>query len=231
MEASETMFSGFTDRTFEYYMAIRMNNNRAFFEANRGWYEGDVKRPMLELIEALAPTALEIDDQLDARPARCLARPMRDVRRLHGQPAYRDYSFFKFRRLGEDRYTTLGLFFDLSDDGASYGCGIYEKNVPMMNALRHAIMTEPERVLKLTERAERAFTLFPNTVKRMAVPESVPDALKRWYSMRGFYMQREIQDFALIKSPALVDEIVRGYGELKGLYQFIQALTPIDDRS
>lgn len=45
----------------------------------------------------------------------------------------------KFRRLGEDRDQTLGFYFELSDQGASYGLGIYHRNLPMMEGLRQAI--------------------------------------------------------------------------------------------
>lgn len=206
-----------------------MNNNRSFFLDNRDWYDQAVKEPMYALIEALAPTINKIDGELDTRPNRAMARPMRDVRTLHGRPPYRDYSFMKFRRLGQSRYSTLGFFFDISDEGASYGMGIYDKNVPLMNALRREIEVDPKRVLRLTKRAEKAFTLHPNTIRRMKVPPDVPPPLAAWYPMRAFHMQRVIDDFSLIKSPRLVDEIISGLGALTPLYQFIQALTPIEE--
>ncbi len=209
-------------------MAIRFNNNRDFFMDNRAWYEESVKAPMQELIRALTPAALDIDREIDARPHRCLARPMRDIRRLYGQPPYRDYSFMKFRRPGEARYDMLGLFFDLSDDGASYGMGIYEKNLPLMNALRHSIDVEGDHVERLIRPLDGHFTLCGNVIKRMKVPEHVPEALAPWYPLRSFYVQKEIRDFSLIKSPRLADEILRGFALMKGLYQYIQALTPIE---
>ena len=193
------MFTGFDNRTFEFYMAIRHNNNRAFFEENRAWYDESVKRPMLELIEALAPTALAIDDALDARPIRCLARVHRDMRHAHGNPPYRDYSFMKFRQLGDARYTMLGLFFDLSDEGASYGMGIYDKNVPLMNALRREINTHAEHVESLVLQAQQSFEFFPNTIKRMPIPDSVPPSLARWYPLRAFSMQKPLRENRLTR--------------------------------
>lgn len=32
------MFQGFTEQTFEFFMAIRFNNNREFFLENHDWY-------------------------------------------------------------------------------------------------------------------------------------------------------------------------------------------------
>ncbi|NLG25439.1 MAG: DUF2461 domain-containing protein, partial [Clostridiales bacterium] len=46
------MFQGFTDRTFEFFMAIRFNNNREFFLANHDWYAQAVRDPMRSLAAA-----------------------------------------------------------------------------------------------------------------------------------------------------------------------------------
>ena len=32
------MFQGYNDETFEFFMAIRFNNNTDFFHSNRDWY-------------------------------------------------------------------------------------------------------------------------------------------------------------------------------------------------
>lgn len=67
------MFQGFTSETFEFYMAIRFNNNREFLQANQEWYQSAVRKPLVELCQALAPTVEAIDPQLDTRPGRCVA--------------------------------------------------------------------------------------------------------------------------------------------------------------
>lgn len=118
------MFQGFTSETFEFYMAIRFNNNREFLQANQEWYQSAVRKPLVELCQALASTVEAIDPQLDTRPGRCVARINRDTRYARDKSPYRDHSFMKFRRLGEDRDQTLGFYFELSDQGASYGLGM-----------------------------------------------------------------------------------------------------------
>ena len=49
------MFQGFSDETFEFFMAIRFNNNRDFFQANRDWYLRAVREPCLRLAVSGAP--------------------------------------------------------------------------------------------------------------------------------------------------------------------------------
>ena len=114
------MFQGYTDETFEFFMAIRFNNNADFFHSNHDWYLRAVREPSLALAEALAPTVEWLDDSLERRPNRVLARINRDIRFSHDKSPYRDYIWLAFRRPGEEKSVTLGVYFDLSDSGASY---------------------------------------------------------------------------------------------------------------
>ena len=42
------MFQGFSDETFEFFMAIQFNNNTEFFHGNHDWYTRAVRTPCLE---------------------------------------------------------------------------------------------------------------------------------------------------------------------------------------
>ncbi len=223
------MFQGFPQSGMEFFMAIRFNNNRPFFLENHGWYEEGVRTPARELAAALGETVRSIDPNLETRPEKVVSRINRDVRFSNDKSPYRDYIWLAFRRPGADRKTTMGMYFDISDSGASYGMGFYDENRPLMNALRRRILTEPERVTEMTRSALDQFTLHANAFRRMAIPESVPEELKLWYALKGFYVEREVNDFDLIRSPALADEVIHGFLHLKPLYQYISSLTPEED--
>ena len=63
-ERGSDMFNGFTDETFEFFMAIAFNNNTEFFHANHDWYVRAVRQPCLELAGALSEVMTEIDDEI-----------------------------------------------------------------------------------------------------------------------------------------------------------------------
>jgi len=221
------MFTGFTEDTFAFFMAIRFNNNRDFFHANHDWYMRSVREPFLALAEDVGDTIADIDPFVETRPNRVVSRINRDIRFSHDKSPYRDCMFLAFRRPGEQRKSTMGLFFDMSDSGASYGAGFYADNMPLMNALRTQIRLDPENTAEQLDIAD--FTLVPNTIKRMQVPDDVPDGLKMWYPLRGFYVEKEIRDMELLKSPSLADELKAGYRRLEKMYGFIQGLIPEED--
>jgi uncharacterized protein (TIGR02453 family) len=220
------MFSGFTDETFEFFMAIGFNNNRAFFLDNRAWYLRAVREPALQLAAALAPAIEKLDENLERRPQKVVSRINRDVRFSRDKSPYRDYMWIAFRRPGAERATTLGVYFDVSADGASYGMGFYDENRPLMNAFRKQLLKDPAPFLAAWRAAEGDFALHAKAYKRLAVPEELRPEARAWYNLKGFYVEREIKDFGLLKSPALVDEIRRGYEIITPMYRAIMALTP-----
>lgn len=223
------MFQGFDDRTFEFFMAIRFNNNRDFFLSNHDWYKDHVRTPCLDLAQALNDAVAALDPDLERRPQKVVSRINRDIRFSNDKSPYRDYIWLAFRHPGEERRTTLGVYVDMSDGGLNYGMGFYDENRPLMKAHRAQLAKDHGEFAEIARAVEARFALHPNAYKRMAIPESLPEALKKWYPLRGFYVEKSVDDFKLLKSPALVDEIAAGYAALKPLYDYFQKLTPIED--
>ena len=223
------MFQGYSDETFEFFMAIRFNNNTDFFHSNRDWYLRSVREPSLALAEALAPTVEWMDDALERRPNRVVSRINRDIRFSHDKSPYRDYIWLSFREPTEDRGSTIGLYFDISVEGSSYGMGFYNANKPFMNALRRRLLIEPETVQEMLAPMGSEFTLHANSYRRMAVPEQVPEALRPLYPLKGFYFEKTLTDFSLLKSPALADEIIDGYRRMTPMFRYLRSLVPIAD--
>lgn len=92
------MFQGFTEQTFEFFMAIRFNNNREFFLENHDWYQSSVRTPCLDLAAALGESVNALDPELETRPTKVLSRINRDVRFSNDKSPYRDYLWLAFRR-------------------------------------------------------------------------------------------------------------------------------------
>lgn len=207
-------------------MAIRFNNNRPFFLENREWYLRAVREPSLALATELSDAVEALDPDLERRPNRVVSRINRDIRFSKDKSPYRDYIWLAFRRPGEERGTTLGVYFDISDEGASCGMGFYKENVEIMANLRARIEKSPEEILGLWRELRDEFTLFPRINKRIKIPEEIPEELREWYAARGFYVEKAINDFDLIRSPMLADEIKHCYARLTPLYRYILNLQP-----
>ena len=64
-------FKGWTGDFKGFFLGLRANNNKAYFEAHRKQYEQEVKAPMLALLADLEP---------EFGPPRRVSRPNRDIR-------------------------------------------------------------------------------------------------------------------------------------------------------
>ena len=222
------MFSGFTDETFEFLMALSFNNNREFFHANHDWYVRALRKPALELAGALGQAVNQLSPELETRPEKVVSRINRDLRFSNDKTPYRDYIWLAFRRPREQRNTTLGAYFDLSCSGASFGVGIYDENRPLMNGLRRRLRNNPEELMEL-RLTDGEFTEYVTSFKRMPLPEGLPEELAPWYRAKSFYVEKEIKDFTLIKSAELAQEIVNGYTKLVPLFHYLDSVTPEED--
>lgn len=217
------MFNGFSDRTFEFFMALSFNNNTEFFHANHDWYLEAVREPCLQLASALSEVVADIDDEIELRPNRVVSRINRDLRFSKDKSPYRDYLWLRFRRPADPDRANVGFFFDISASGATCGMGFYEECRDHMNGLRRRMMTEPETLAALLTPLTGEYTLQMLTYKRMKVPEGLPEVLKTWYPLRNFWLYREMGDFELLKSPALVDRLTDDFRKFAPLYQYLHA--------
>jgi len=215
------MFNGFSDETFEFFMAIRFNNNRDFFQGNHDWYLRGVREPGLALAEALAPVIEQIDEDLERRPNRALSRINRDIRFSRDKSPYRDYIWVSFHHMGEERHSRPGFYFDIGVDGASCGMGMYDENVGIMSGIRRDLEQNPDILRAALAPVKDDFILSGRPIKRMKVPDSVPDDVRSFYNLKGFYLEREIRDFSLIKSPALADFVADCFRRLAPMYLYM----------
>lgn len=219
------MFEGFSEETLGFFSALRMNNNREFFEQMRPVYENAVRGPLVELANALAPTVAAIDPELDIRPARTVSRINRDLRFRKEKIPYRDYMWLGFRRIGEGRMESCGFYFDISAESANWGCGFYHMQPETMANLRAKLKKEPDRVKKIL--ANKAFKAHYDVkgdayVKQHQPPEGMPEQLGALYRKKSVYAEHTVTDMHQLFSPALVEEIAEGYRILEPFYNLIR---------
>lgn len=222
------MFQGFTDRTFEFFMAIKFNNNRPFFLSNHDWYEEAVRNPLKELAADLSETINRLDPELETRPEKVVSRINRDIRFSNDKSPYRDYMWLAFRKPGLDRKITLGAYFDISCQGASFGIGIYNEHRPYMNGLRQQLLTREDAFLSAWLPIKDEFHLAGNRFKRMNIPEQLSLDAAAWYPLRGFYVEKDVPDFDLLCSARLPSYIQKGFERLTPLYHFLRGVPEID---
>lgn len=221
-------FQGYPQQAREFFMAIRFNNNREFFQENREWYLHSVREPSLALAAALSETVEKIDPRMDVRPGRALSRINRDVRFSRDKSPYRDHVWIAFRRPGVEKGKSLSFYAEVDIDGVFFGMGFYAQNRPLMDALRARMRRAPDQALSLLAPLEGDFVMHGERFRRMAVPEELPEGLRDWYLRKSFYLEKTLP-FQQAESGALAGTIAAGFMRLKPLYDYVSACAPEEE--
>ena len=219
------MFQGYSNETFEFFMAIRFNNNRPFFQDNRDWYLRAVREPSLLLAQDLNALMEEIDPDIERRPQRVVCRINRDVRFSKDKSPYRDQVWMPFRRPYPDRGGMPCFYFHLGADGGEYGMGFYHENRLMMDNLRARMAARPQEMISLLNDL-KDYSLGVDQRVRLPLPEGLPDELSAIYRARSLYFFKNCVDFEVIKSAKLTDVLAESFRQLAPIYRYIVNFLP-----
>ena len=209
------MFSGFTDKSFEFLMAISFNNNREFFADNHAWYVNSVREPLKELAYELADTIEQIDPELERRPEKVVSRLNRDLRFSKDKSPYRDHMWIGYHAQRDDKHYRPEFYFALTPYEAFCGMGFYLENREVMDIHRQWLLNHPDGMEVLVP---KGFDFEMTCYKRMSVPEELSPEGKRWYPLKHFAAEHRIDDFSLLGNAALVSYIKESFLELTPLY-------------
>ena len=154
-----------------------------------------------------------------------VARIYRDARRLHGSGPYKESLWFTLRCDSSRGPEIPAFYFEITPHNYSYGMGCYWAKANTMACFRRAIDADP---LPLTELAERlnAQSTFVLAGQDYVRPKGNPGALlSPWYNKRVLDLSCVRAHDDLLFSPALTDELVRGFGFLLPYYDYLEAVT------
>ena len=215
----------FSQATFDFLFENRMRDSREWFHKNKEQYNDVVLQPLRELVVALTPALLEIDDQLITEPkvSRTISRIYRDTRFSRDKSLYRDVMWLTFCRVRQLRGHMLPAFyFEISPSGYAYGCGYYETSREMMTLMREKIVARDKGFLA-AHRAYKASTLFEiegERYKRPHFPDE-PEEYRDWLERKSICFTHNGKDAKLLFSDRLADHIAEGFRALKDVYRFL----------
>jgi uncharacterized protein (TIGR02453 family) len=123
----ETIFSGFTKETVRFYTALRKNNNRAWFEANRATYDTHVMAPAKLFVTAMGERLKRIVPGIVAIPAvnKSIFRINRDTRFSLDPAPYKTNLGIYFWDGRRSRMESSGFYFGLEPPDLYLGGGMY----------------------------------------------------------------------------------------------------------
>lgn len=138
----------FSKTTFTFLEELTDNNNREWFEANKGRYESMVREPALAFISAMAPALSEFAPNFRADPRKMggsLMRVFRDTRFSRDKTPYKTNIGIQFRHsLGKDVHAP-GFYLHIAPDECFLGAGCWRPEPDALNKIRDRIAADPMR--------------------------------------------------------------------------------------
>ena len=221
------MFCGFTDETVRFFLDLKFHNNSDFFHQEHDRYVSAVQTPFYDLIEALAPTMLMIDPDMEVRPYKCLSRIHRDTRFSRDKSPYRDHLWFLFRRRAEPREKSLFYYFEFGPDRLDWGMGIWGENRELTDRFRRKLAANPDGLASLIDDMEldrHGLFLGGRFLRRVTYPEHFPPRLKPWYAVRDMYIGKKAPQPELAFSDRLTDALITDYVAVSPLYRLLRGI-------
>ncbi len=144
----------FTPKTLKFLTALALNNNRAWFEAHKSDYEGQVREPALELIRNIAPALKKFSPHVvavDKKFGGSLMRVQRDTRFSSNKSPYKTNIGIQFRHaVGKDVHAP-GLYFHIAPDECFIGVGLWHPEADALARIRQRIIEKPKLWQKVSQ--------------------------------------------------------------------------------
>ena len=165
----------FSPNTLDFLSENRFQNSREWYRAHKAEYNAFVHAPLVEMVEALAPTLEQIDSRIITEPKtdKTISRIYRDMRRAHGD-FYREEMWLSFKRDKHMFPRYPEFFFVFSPRGFFYGCGYYATPSDTMQCLRQMVVEDHPAYLSRSPITSRAFPSRVTSTSAAGFPISRP---------------------------------------------------------
>ena len=147
---------------FDFLRDLKANNNRGWFEENKGRYLALVRDPMLEFVGAFAQPLAGISPHFlaDTRPnGGSLFRIYRDTRFSKDKTPYKTNVGARFRHVASKEIHAPGYYLHLEPGDCFAGCGIWHPDGHVLGSIRESIVARPDE-WKRTTASKTVFETF-----------------------------------------------------------------------
>lgn len=215
-------FEGFTKEALQFLFENRMNNSKQWYDNHKDVYKKLVYNPFAELVMELAPTMTAIDDRIITVPSKIISRVRRDTRFTKDKTLYRDNVWVVFLRDKSRMAASPCFWFELGQDGTSYGVGYYGAKMASMQRMKELIMEKHPVFLSALScyESQNEFTIGGEMYKRSKFPDQ-PENLRIWLDRKNIFFESVQRGFDLAFSRELPEKLKIGFLKLKPIYDFL----------
>ncbi|MFQ5470293.1 MAG: DUF2461 domain-containing protein [Gammaproteobacteria bacterium] len=222
----KTTFPGFPKDLFDFLMALKRNNNREWFNANKDRYKASVVAPVTDFIIAMAPRLNKISRHYVADPRAnggSMFRIYRDTRFSKDKSPYKTNVGCHFRHIaGKDAHAP-GFYLHLAPGEIFFGGGVWKPPSSILEKIRETIADSPGewRRIKANKTFIRRFEQIKGErLKRPPRGYDKDHVNIEDLKLKSFFVLQNA-DKALATSPAFINEVERALKSASPLMRFL----------
>lgn len=207
-------------------------NSKLWYAEHKEDFKQYLAVPFRDLVTAMSPRMLEIDEQMITEPKSIVSRLYKDLRFAKDKTSlYRDHMWLTFMRGTNAGCGLPGFFFELSPYKFSYGCGYYMADAKSMASLRNLVLSNSPDFQKAKECFDKqsAFKMVGETFKKPRYAD-YPEDLSRWLEKKDICFIADSTDIDLLFSCNLANVLCDSFETIKPLYDLMMTAESLAER-
>ncbi|HWR50949.1 MAG TPA: DUF2461 domain-containing protein [Bryobacteraceae bacterium] len=216
-------FAGFPAEGLDFFRKLKRNNRREWFQPRKQVFDDQVRKPMVELVEAVNRELVRFAPEYVTEPERAIYRIYRDTRFSADKTPYKTHIAASFPRRGLKKHACAGLYFSVSNKELEVAGGVYMPTVDELRAIRLHLMENHEEFRRIV-RSPKLRSLMGEMQGECLtrVPKGFPAGHPAEDLVRGkqwlFFLSLDPE---LARTAAIVDELVARFKALKPFCEFL----------
>ena len=142
-------FAAFPKKGLQFLRSLKRNNNREWFRSHQTIYETHVKKPMTELIEAMALEFDRFAPEMIASPKVSAYRIYRDTRFSKNKSPYKTHVAAVFPRADLGKHQGAAFYVHIDPTELLIGGGLYMVMPEDLQAIRNHIAENPKAFIRI----------------------------------------------------------------------------------
>lgn len=218
-------FKGFTPQTIQFFRDIAENNNKEWFDENKGVYDEEIYKPIKALVTALSPAMYNIDAGFELRPHRAVSRIYRDTRFSKNKDPYKTCMWMSFQiPVSREEWKDLpGFFMEINAESYIYGMGLFMPKKKTMDDFRDEVAFNAAEFKEMTQNTvlDKGFSLGGDEYKR-PIANTLDEYYQPWIQRKGIYVFKTKPLGKEVYSSKLADVLSEDFQSLEWLYKFMK---------
>jgi uncharacterized protein (TIGR02453 family) len=216
-------FLAFPKEGLQFLRTLKRNNNREWFQEHKSIYENSLKRPMSDLIAALAEDFQKFAPEMVASSKTSAYRIYRDTRFSNDKSPYKTHIAAVFPRTGLGKHEGAGFYLHIDPSELLIAGGLYMPLPEDLSSVRQKISDDAGSFLKIV--TNRQFRKVFGTVageKLSRVPRGFrPDHPAAEYLKHKQYLVSQTFPAAVATTPSFYRTVVETFRAMLPFVRFL----------